>query len=85
MKSENQMLRDHADPGVQQEIDLQDQLDLRMVSQSIIFIYAHLKLLTKRTAPRHPDDDPDLEPHEQDASYGRTTATISSLRQVLHS
>lgn len=43
MKSENQMLRDHADPGVQQEIDLQDQLDLRMVSQSIIFIYAYLE------------------------------------------
>jgi hypothetical protein len=31
------MLRNHADPGVQQEIDLQAQLDLRMVSQSVTF------------------------------------------------
>ena len=37
MRSENDMLRNHADPGVQQEIDLQAQMDLRMVSQSIIF------------------------------------------------
>ena len=51
MKSENQMLRDHADPGVQQEIDLQDQLDLRMVSQSIIFIYAYLEFLNKENGP----------------------------------
>ncbi|CBY18226.1 unnamed protein product [Oikopleura dioica] len=64
LRSENEMLRNHADPGVQQEIDLQAQLDLRM-----------------KTAPRHPDDDPDLEPHEQDSSYGRTSATISSLSE----
>jgi len=37
LRSENEMLRNHADPGVQQEIDLQAQLDLRMVSQSIMF------------------------------------------------
>lgn len=36
LRNENEMLRNHADPGVQQEIDLQAQLDLRMVSQSIM-------------------------------------------------
>ena len=37
LRNENEMLRNHADPGVQQEIDLQAQLDLRMVSPSIMF------------------------------------------------
>jgi hypothetical protein len=37
LRNENEMLRNHADPGVQQEIDLQAQLDLRMVSQSVTF------------------------------------------------
>lgn len=39
MRNENQMLRNHADPGVQQEIDLQSQLELRMVSHSIMINY----------------------------------------------
>merc|ERR1712130_829287 len=29
--------------------------------------------------PRNPDDDPDLEPHEQDAGYGKTSMTMLSM------
>jgi len=32
----------------------------------------------KLQMPRNPDDDPELEPHEQDESYGRTTTTLLS-------
>lgn len=35
----------------------------------------------QQSMPRHPDDDPDLRPDEQDSSFGRTTTTMLSLSE----